>query len=78
MKLSKVKQILNDAGYICESVIDEDDYRDIVIDWIRRLMNTTREHATELAGIYAESIYDNFVDGIDAQETAQEIIDSNI
>lgn len=78
MNLNEAKQILNSAGYICESVsgVTELEYFDLVVDWIRRLNNTTHTTAKDLAYAYAESVYENYADGIDAQETAQEIIDS--
>ena len=78
MNLKEAKRILSSAGYICESVsgVTELEYFDLVVDWIKRLNDTTHTTAMDMAHAYAESIYENYAGGIDAQETAQEIIDS--
>lgn len=77
MNLTEAREILKENNYIVEGLdLSDDEYRRITTYWIKKQGGLTQEEAEALAASYAEDIYANYNAEIAAQETAQEILDS--
>ena len=77
MNLTEAKAILKENNYVVEGLdLSVEEYRQITTYWIKKLGGLTQEEAEALAASYAEDIYANYDAEIAAQETAQEILDS--
>lgn len=77
MDLNEAKKILKENNYIVEALdLNAEEYRQITTYWIKKLGGLTQEEAESIAASYAEDIYANYDAEVAAQETAQEILDS--